>query len=126
MFCSGCGTAVNPGESFCPKCGKSQAVTSIVTNTGGGAGAVMAPQVIVVKEEKSPGIAAVLSFLFAGLGQIYNGQIGKGIVFICAYFVSVLCMFVLIGFVTTPILWIWGMIDAYGTAERINQKQRAN
>ncbi|GAX91207.1 hypothetical protein [Effusibacillus lacus] len=71
---------------------------------------------------KNPGIAAVLSFFFAGLGQIYNGQIGKGIGFIVAYFISVLLMFVLIGFITTPILWIWGMYDAYKTAERINRE----
>jgi len=28
---------------------------------------------------KNPGVAAVLSFFFSGLGQIYNGQILKGI-----------------------------------------------
>lgn len=84
----------------------------------------MAPQAVFVQTQKNPGLAAVLSFLFAGLGQIYNGQIGKGIAFICGYFVSVLLMFVLIGFITTPILWIWGMIDAYKTAERMNQAQR--
>jgi TM2 domain-containing membrane protein YozV len=72
---------------------------------------------------KNPGVAAVLSFFIAGLGQIYNGQIGKGIGFIIAYFISALLMFVLIGFITTPILWIWGMVDAYKTAERINREQ---
>ncbi|MFC4766642.1 hypothetical protein [Effusibacillus consociatus] len=72
---------------------------------------------------KNPGVAAVLSFFFAGLGQIYNGQIGKGIGFIIAYFISVFLIFVLIGFITTPILWIWGMVDAYKTAEKLNQEQ---
>ncbi|WP_170008321.1 DUF5683 domain-containing protein [Bacillus fonticola] len=69
---------------------------------------------------RHPGIAAVLSFFIAGLGQIYNGQIVKGILFIVAYAISGLLMFVLIGFITTPILWIWGMVDAYKTAERMN------
>ena len=32
---------------------------------------------------KDPGIAAVLSCLCTGLGQIYNGEILKGIVLIC-------------------------------------------
>lgn len=73
---------------------------------------------------KNAGIAAVLSFFYAGLGQIYNGEIGKGIGFILAYFVSILLMFVLIGFITTPILWIWGMVDAYRTAEKINEQQK--
>jgi TM2 domain-containing membrane protein YozV len=31
------------------------------------------------KSVREPGIAAVLSFCFNGLGQIYNGQIRKGI-----------------------------------------------
>lgn len=31
------------------------------------------------KIENHPGVAAVLSFLFSGVGQIYNGQIAKGL-----------------------------------------------
>lgn len=30
--------------------------------------------------ESHPGVAAVLSFLFNGLGQLYNGEIKKGLV----------------------------------------------
>jgi len=71
---------------------------------------------------KNPGIAAVLSFFFAGLGQIYNGQIAKGIAFIITYFISAMLMIVLIGFITTPIIWIWGMIDAYRQAEKLNEQ----
>lgn len=70
---------------------------------------------------KNPGIAAVLSFFYMGLGQIYNGQIAKGIAFIIAYSISWLLMIIIIGFITTPIMWIYGMYDAYRSAERINQ-----
>jgi len=69
---------------------------------------------------KNPGLAAVLSFFYMGLGQIYNGQIGKGIAFIVAYTVSWILIFVLIGLLTTPILWIYGMYDAYKSAEKVN------
>lgn len=69
---------------------------------------------------KNPGLAAVLSFFYMGLGQIYNGQIAKGIIFIVAYSISWLLMLVIIGFITTPVLWIYGMYDAYKAAERIN------
>lgn len=55
-------------------------------------------------KEKTPGIAAVFSFFFMGLGQIYNGQIGKRIGFIIVYAISWLLMFLVIGFITTPIL----------------------
>lgn len=78
------------------------------------------PNSQVPKVYKNPGVAAVLSFFFMGLGQIYNGQIGKGVVFIVLYAVSIVLMFVIIGFVTTPILWIWGMVDANKSAQRIN------
>ena len=71
-------------------------------------------------DAKNPGLAAVFSFFWTGLGQIYNGQIGKGILFIVAFAVSVVLMFVLIGFITSPILWIWGMYDAYTSAQKIN------
>ncbi|MDL4840564.1 DUF5683 domain-containing protein [Aquibacillus rhizosphaerae] len=77
-----------------------------------------------MNDMKNAGLAAVLSFLICGLGQIYNGQIGKGIGFIVVYAISWALMVVLIGFITTPILWIWGMIDAYKVAEKINQQQR--
>lgn len=33
--------------------------------------------------------------------------------------VNALLMFVLIGFITYPIVWIWGMYDAYKTAQRL-------
>jgi len=69
---------------------------------------------------KNPGLAAVLSFFWAGLGQIYNGQIAKGIFFVVAYAVSVFLIVVIVGIVTTPIIWIYGMYDAYKCATKIN------
>ena len=70
---------------------------------------------------KNSSTATILSFFFMGLGQIYNGQIGKGIIFIILYGISVALMWVVIGFVTTPILWIWGMVDANNSAKKINE-----
>ena len=70
---------------------------------------------------KNPGLAAVFSFFYMGLGQIYNGELAKGILFIIIYSISALLMIILIGFITTPILWIYGMWDAYTSAERINR-----
>jgi TM2 domain-containing membrane protein YozV len=69
---------------------------------------------------KNPGLAAVLSFFYMGLGQVYNGQIAKGIFFIVMYSISIAMMLILIGFITTPILFIYGMYDAYKSAEKIN------
>jgi TM2 domain-containing membrane protein YozV len=73
---------------------------------------------------KNSGVAAVLSFFFSGLGQIYNGQIAKGVLFIVIQGINLLLMFILVGFITYPIVWIWGMVDAYKTAERMNRSAK--
>ncbi len=70
---------------------------------------------------KNPGLAAILSFFYMGLGQIYNGQIAKGVFFIILYSISALLIIILVGIVTTPILWIYGIYDAYKSAEKINR-----
>lgn len=69
---------------------------------------------------KNPSIAVVLSFFWPGLGQIYNGEIGKGIAFLIAAGISAGLMWVLIGFLLYPVIWIWGMVDAHSSAKRIN------
>ena len=74
-------------------------------------------------EMKSSGIAVILSFFIPGLGQIYNGEIGKGVLFIIIAFILALTTAVLIGFILYPIFWIYNMYDAYKTAERINLEQ---
>ncbi|SIQ12458.1 hypothetical protein [Domibacillus enclensis] len=71
---------------------------------------------------KNPGIAAVLSVFWTGVGQIYNGQIMKGLILIVVQMINSALMWVLIGFVTFPLVWIWGIYDAYKTAERINRR----
>lgn len=71
---------------------------------------------------KSPGLAAILSVLITGLGQIYNGQIGKGIGLIVLQCINVVLIFALIGLLTFPITWVYGVYDAYKTAESINQE----
>jgi TM2 domain-containing membrane protein YozV len=71
---------------------------------------------------KSSGLAAVLSFFISGLGQIYNGEILKGLIILL---VQVVFIFVLegIGFVPALIVWVWAIYDAYQEAERINAKR---
>ena len=69
---------------------------------------------------KNPGIAVVLSFLYTGLGQLYNGQFLKGFVLMGVQVLNILLMFILIGLVTYPIVWAYGIYDAYKSAENIN------
>ena len=98
-----------------------------------------------MEERKSdPGMAAVLSFIFSGLGQIYNGQIKKGLfviflsclnmifciigavliifwmlnkIIFSAQLISGVVLF-LIGLFFICILGIWNINDAYKVANR--------
>ena len=71
---------------------------------------------------RSPIVAAILSLIVAGLGQIYNGQIVKGIVFIVLQLINGALTVVLIGWILMPIVGLWAMIDAYLVAKRGNER----
>jgi predicted Zn finger-like uncharacterized protein len=106
----------------CPKCHNTFQMPSAAVHPM--ATPVYATSSLLGPGPKNSGLAAVLSFFWTGLGQIYNGQIFLGLMLICAQFVCVLLCFVLIGFPLLAILWIWGIYDAYNTAEAINRGQR--
>jgi len=90
MYCKQCGSEIIENQEVCQNCG------ATLNNT----------------KSKSTTIAIVLSILCVGLGQIYNGQIIKGIALLFA------CS---IGFIISPILWIivwaYGVWDAYSVAK---------
>lgn len=114
-YCSSCGKETVEGIKFCPSCGKpvlSEAPSPIQS------------QVVQTQTQiKSPGIAALLSFIISGAGQIYNGQLGKGIV---AFIVTTLTMIAgimgnLTFMVISVIWWIAWIYDAYTEAQKINR-----
>ena len=70
---------------------------------------------------KNAGLAAVFSFFIPGLGQIYNGEFWKALGFIVASIVCALLSPVVIGLVIIIPVCIWAIIDAYNSAERINE-----
>ncbi len=71
---------------------------------------------------KSSGLAAVLSFFVPGVGQIYNGQILKGLLLFAVATVCAWLMVLLIGVILYPVVWIFGIYDAYSSAERISAR----
>ncbi len=64
---------------------------------------------------RNPIVAAILSVIVAGLGQIYNGQIGKGVVFIVLQLINTALTVVLIGWILMPIVGLWTAIWRYET-----------
>jgi eukaryotic-like serine/threonine-protein kinase len=75
--------------------------------------------------EHSPGIAAVLSLVLSGVGQIYNGQILKGVAFIVAQLINFALTAILIGWVPLVIVWVWAIWDAHRVARRIQARGHA-
>lgn len=71
-------------------------------------------------KDKNPTIAAVLSFLFAGLGQFYNGQPVKGVAFLGIQVLNIILIPMYIGMVTFPLTLGIAVFDAYRTARVIN------
>ena len=69
---------------------------------------------------KNSGVAAVLNFFISGLGQIYNGQIIKGLFIVVVQAINLALTVILIGWIPFAIVWVWAIFDAYSVAERIN------
>lgn len=72
--------------------------------------------------QKSPGVSAVLSALINGLGQIYNGQILKGVIIMILQLINGALTVILIGYLFLPLVWLYAVIDAYRSAEKINKR----
>ena len=109
-FCSNCGFEMPKETRFCPECGTA-------TN--------MAPKVVnnthptVVTNDKSPALAAILSFFIIGLGQVYLGLTKKGIILFVLAIISGFLMSIVIGWITWLLVWGYAIYDAYNSAEKM-------
>lgn len=107
MYCKYCGKEISEHAEICIHCGAR--IKDATTTT--------APikDVTTVKLAKSPTLALFLSLIIVGLGQIYNGQILKGIVMFVVAFITGITI---IGLVIAIPIWLYGMYDAYNTAKK--------
>jgi TM2 domain-containing membrane protein YozV len=77
---------------------------------------------------KSPGLAFFLSFLFPGIGQVYNGQPAKALVFFAAF---VAALYAIIKYdplpwvFVVPFVILYNLVDAWRTAALINARGTA-
>ena len=80
---------------------------------------------------KEPIIAAILSFLIPGLGQIYNEDVNRGVTIMVVQVILVVLGVVML--IASPVagavlllgpllLWIWNISDAVNGAKEINRK----
>ena len=107
---------------FCPQCGQPLGVAN--ARFCSSCGAVVDPGVPglqaagVPRSEKSPVLAAACSGLLPGLGQVYNGETGKGL---AVFFGSLVGFFIL--FIPGLLFWAYGLHNAYSTARKMNSGQ---
>lgn len=64
-----------------------------------------------------PWLAAALS-LICGLGQLYNGQVVKGLILMLLGTAALLSLPLSLGKIMTPLLWMYAIVDAYMVAQR--------
>lgn len=141
MYCPNCGTETNPNSEFCQKCG-----TNLKEGTKN---TCVPPNVTYALPLKSTGLAAVLSFLFAGLGQVYVGKIARGIIFVCiGACIGILSTILMLGgieidtngelsaytmsyfiagaaiLIAYLVFWVWQIFDAHNLANQYNDALR--
>ncbi|MCJ7742449.1 MAG: autoantigen p27 domain-containing protein [Methanoregula sp.] len=125
-------------QKYCPECGiplyfENQAVCP---NCG-----VRLRPLLIRGVIRNPYLAVMLSFFFVGWGQWYNGKTWAGLKFFGAFLGSCLLIvyytimeasqpvsarFVLILVIVLATgIWVYGMYDAYKTADRINRNKES-
>ena len=118
-FCDKCGHKLaNEKGKFCERCG-----AEVKYGSDSSAGSNV--NIPVYTEEKSMAVAMILSFIFAGTGIAYAGNLEKGIgIFVVSIIVNLLTIFSGGVFIfISIILWFVGLAFTYQEVEIVN-KQR--
>ena len=107
-YCTSCGTLINKQAELCPDCGVRQR-----DPPRSGLDAAVED----LFEGGNPFVAAVLSALFPGLGQIYNRELEKGLAVVVATFLALFSVLVGIGLLLYPAVLLYAVYDAYTVAD---------
>lgn len=119
-FCDKCGhKLVNENGKFCDRCG-----AELKYESDSSAGSSV--NIPVYTEEKSMAVAMILSFIFAGTGIAYAGNLEKGIgIFVVSIIVNFITIFTGgIFFIFTLAVWIAGMVLTYKEVENVNNQRQ--
>lgn len=115
MYCQNCGAQLPDSAKFCDRCGAKIGVQ------GSGPSTSEYDMASIMVNKKSEALALILSLIIPGLGQIYIGQMSKGIMLVvAAIIIGVISAFLLFPIVIYLVLWIYGMYDAFKGAKEYN------
>ena len=76
---------------------------------------------------KNSGLAAVLSLIIPGVGQMYAGQIGRGLLFLfigipLTAIIALLFFWLILPLFLPLAFWIWNIFDAYNLCNEYNRR----
>ncbi|MGQ4833791.1 MAG: zinc-ribbon domain-containing protein [Candidatus Asgardarchaeia archaeon] len=127
--CPNCGATIPADATFCPNCGArlTAAAPQPATQPVAPPAPVAQPpqpsvpmqpqpQPMPPSKKKEPILALILSFIIPGLGQMYVGNVKKGIIFLVIA-VILYILFWVVGFLFA----VYTMYDAYKMAEIYNE-----
>ncbi|MFA6331835.1 MAG: hypothetical protein WCX22_02680 [Methanoregula sp.] len=113
--CPYCGAMVSFGEYFCRSCHKKFTDPNELD-----APSIRQPETYVVSI-RNPWISALLSATSAGLGQLYNGDTGRGLAFFLVFITLSFNIFTTqYQAILLPVIWIAAILEALWSARRIN------
>lgn len=112
-FCQNCGSEVTAQQEVCTKCGVR--LLGGIAGFQGTGGKMISPS----QPPKNPAVATILSCLIAGVGQMYLGQVLKGLVILLG---GVVLAIITGGLAGIPI-WIAAMVDAYMIGKKLESGQ---
>ena len=70
---------------------------------------------------KSPAASVLLSLFVPGLGSMVNGNAGVGVAILMLNIIGWILAIALIGIPLAIGTWVWGLVDAYQSAQRWNR-----
>lgn len=106
VYCRECGAGIARAAEICPDCGVRQRPPP----RSGLAEALF--------DGRNPLVAVGFSALFPGLGHVYARDVETGLFFAVAFVCAVLLIFVAIGIVLAPAIWLYAAYDAAQAATR--------
>jgi TM2 domain-containing membrane protein YozV len=117
-FCPKCGKEVTEEMNVCPYCGNPLKVMPTQREM---------PVSRVTAGTKNSGLATVLSLIIPGLGQMYAGQIGRGLLFLFIGIPLTLIIAMFFFWLIFPLFlplafWIWNIFDAYNICNEYNRR----
>jgi len=116
VYCRDCGSVIAAEAEICPECGVRQRDPP---SSG------LDDAIESLTEGGNPFVAAVLSALFPGLGQLYNRELEKALLVIVASVLAAFSALVLVGFVLFPLVWLYAVWDAYRVADEQGPAEHA-